>query len=68
MEGRPGLRNSVSVSVGLQHHLEIDCVTMTKAAATAESSVTTIKLYPEEYSCKMQRTSYVLLNEYVMQT
>ena len=30
-----------------------DCVTLMKAATTAESSVSAVKLYPEEYSCNM---------------
>ena len=40
-EGVPSMRNSG------------DCVTLTKAAAIAESSVSAVKLYPEEYSCNM---------------
>ena len=35
-----------------------DCVTLMKAAATAESSVSAVKLYPEEYSCNMYRKSF----------
>ena len=30
-----------------------DCVTLMKAAVTAKSSVSAVKLYPEEYSCNM---------------
>ena len=35
-----------------------DCVTLMKAAATVESSVSAVKLYPEEYSCNMYRMLY----------
>ena len=41
-----------------------------KAAATAESSVSAVKLYPAEYSCNMQRVlhnqnrwAYIVLQE-----
>ena len=40
---------------GGQHHptSSQDCVTLMKAAATAKSSASAVKLYPEEYSCNM---------------
>ena len=35
-----------------------DCVTLIKAEATVESSVSAVKLYPEEYSCNTYRMLY----------
>ena len=32
-----------------------------KAAATAESSVSAVKLYPEEYSCNMWSVLYIFI-------
>ena len=64
MEGGGGgcsLKNSVSVSVSLQHHLG-DCVTLMKASATVESSVSAVKLYPEEYSCNMYRKVHCVVH------
>ena len=46
--GEGSLRNSVSVPILTPSG---DCVTLTKAAATAESSVSDVRLYPEKHSC-----------------
>ena len=52
--GGGSLRNSVSVP-RLSPTPSGDCVTLMKATATVESSVSAVKLYPEEYSCNMYR-------------
>ena len=58
MKGHGAQSEEFSVLLAFQSStLSGDYVTLTKVASTAESSLSAVILYPEEYSCSMQKVS-----------